>query len=247
MKAIIGVFGATGLAGGGALADAREIGAILARRDAIALTGANGVSDRGVKGAAVLGARDAGGAWIGVDPAGDGQPHASQGGIVLSTSLGHKRNYVEAALCHGAICLAGGDGTLSEAVFTLSLGKPVAFRGEGWTKQLRLPEQSDVLAETACEKVWTEGSMDFQAALDPKKISASLRATTRYRIFKDSDSLKIIVEWILSEVIVPKNAFKPADFPEFEGSSLLADAYCEWLSGVSIERAIRDTATPVKP
>lgn len=85
--------------------------------------------------------------------------------IVLSESLGHKRNHVEAALCHGAIRLAGGDGTLSEAIFTLSLGKPVTFRNEGWAKQLRLPEQSVVLAERACEKVWTEGSPDFQTAL----------------------------------------------------------------------------------
>ena len=74
--------------------------------------------------------------WVGVDRSGtvDSTTDPGREAFIVHTDLGHKRNCLEACLCDAAVALEGGDGTVSEAVFTLSLGKPVVFIGNTWNK-----------------------------------------------------------------------------------------------------------------
>jgi predicted Rossmann-fold nucleotide-binding protein len=114
---------------------ADQIGHELARTaDRIVLTGgADPGGDESVKNRALVGpAARAGRSWIGVLRGSKlGERHIGSG-LVLETTLGHRRNYLEACLCDAAIALPGDRGTLSEAVSTLCLHKPVVFVGDEW-------------------------------------------------------------------------------------------------------------------
>jgi predicted Rossmann-fold nucleotide-binding protein len=48
--------------------------------------------------------------------------------------MGHQRNFLEALLCDAAVVFEGKEGTISEAVGTLCLGKPVLLWANGWTE-----------------------------------------------------------------------------------------------------------------
>jgi hypothetical protein len=56
-----------------------------------------------------------------------------KGGVVYS-DMGHQRNLLEAWLCDAAIVLKGAEGTISEAVSALCLGKPVLLAGSTWAE-----------------------------------------------------------------------------------------------------------------
>jgi uncharacterized protein (TIGR00725 family) len=115
---------------------AMALGATIVERGHILLTGGTGVphptrvSELALQGAAGQGPR------IGVKRLTVGQPlgHAIQNGslFIVNAALGHNRNALEACLCDGAIALSGNEGTISEAMFSLSLGKPVIFVGNSW-------------------------------------------------------------------------------------------------------------------
>lgn len=95
-----------------------------------------------VKDAAMLGAAPDG-HWIGVlkeDKNGkpgfreDGNPgfqEEDKGGVIFS-NMGNRRNFLEASLSDAAIVLQGAEGTISEAVSAISLGKPVLVVGTYW-------------------------------------------------------------------------------------------------------------------
>lgn len=143
---IVAVFGSTE---SGAFPLARRIGVEISTRGGyILLTGGTGSAQlpkkeqATVKEQAILGAKRS--AWIGVTR---GSPKPSheilQGGnaIVVRTDLSHRRNCLEACICDAAIALQGNEGTISEAVFSLWLGKPVVFIGDTWKDYgLDLPE-----------------------------------------------------------------------------------------------------------
>jgi len=55
-------------------------------------------------------------------------------GRIIYTDMGHQRNFLEALLCDAAVVFAGKEGTISEAVSTLCLGRPVLLCANGWTE-----------------------------------------------------------------------------------------------------------------
>jgi predicted Rossmann-fold nucleotide-binding protein len=114
------------------LAPAEFLGAEIAVRRWILLTGGTGAAKEAVSERAIVGtkAARADADWIGVARSSDARPaERSTHWIRLWPGYTHKRNYVEASLCDAAIALPGGDGTASEVAFCLSLRRPVAFVG----------------------------------------------------------------------------------------------------------------------
>ena len=127
-RAIIAIFGSTE---SWAITLAEGLGAEVAQRGGIVLSGGTGPGKEAVKESAIKGAGNH--PWIGVDPNGPIGVEKNGAGLIVHTGLGHKRNYLEAHLCDAAVAIKGDDGTVSEATFALSLGRPVALAGSGWT------------------------------------------------------------------------------------------------------------------
>jgi hypothetical protein len=119
------------------LPPARLLGAAVYEANAVVLTGATGPHDIGVKGAALQGAEDAAEAgppatWIGVPSRQRAEAHVPYGprSVLLVPGGNDDRNFVEACLCDAAIALgATSDGTASEVLFCLYLGRPVVIVG----------------------------------------------------------------------------------------------------------------------
>jgi predicted Rossmann-fold nucleotide-binding protein len=129
---------------------ARCVGSEAATKGFIVLTGGTVKSQeplkpqespKAVKDAALKGVEDAvskgaaSGDWIGVLQEGNcpgskrdgncaGFKPEDKGGVIYS-DMGNQRNFLEACLCDAAIVLEGAEGTISEAVSALCLGKPV--------------------------------------------------------------------------------------------------------------------------
>ena len=102
---------------------AREVGALLARRDAVIVCGGLG----GVMAAVCEGARREGGDTVGLLP-GDrrdaANPHLT---VALPTGLGELRNGLVIRASETVICIGRSWGTLSEVALALRLGRRVAF------------------------------------------------------------------------------------------------------------------------
>ena len=113
---------------------AERVGRLIAEKtNWIVFTGASWPDRRSsaVKHRALVGPHDLGRPWMGLPQAKDQLSDTPDPkGFVFKTPLGHKRNYLEALLCDGAFAFPGGSGTLSEAVATLCLGKPVILIGD---------------------------------------------------------------------------------------------------------------------
>ncbi len=135
---VIAVFG--GATDENILTAAEQVGCEIGRSDAILLTGGDNPNSPDLKGRVLRGAIDArkGDAkapWIGVVRPGmalDPEPAPDGLSLVLTPGVDHLRNYVEAELCDVAIAFKGGDGTSSEVVFCLALGKPLVLVGTPW-------------------------------------------------------------------------------------------------------------------
>lgn len=109
------------------LAEAEEVGRLLAERGCAVVTG--GLGD--VMAAAHRGAKSAGGTTIAILP---GEAHADANpwaDHVVVTGLGHARNLAVAASGHAVIAVGGSYGTLAEIAFALRLGRPVVQLGAG--------------------------------------------------------------------------------------------------------------------
>ncbi len=100
---------------------AREVGALLAERGAVVVTGGLG----GVMAAASEGAREKHGLVIGILPGVSASDANSHVGLAIPTGLGDARNAVIANCAEGFVAIGGGLGTLSEIAFALKRGKPV--------------------------------------------------------------------------------------------------------------------------
>jgi predicted Rossmann-fold nucleotide-binding protein len=111
---------------------ARRYGAAIARLGATLLTGGVGNGAAQIKEQAIEGAIGVDGAsWIGVQ---NGKVPAEpvpgrSGGLVLRPGVGHRRNFLGACLCDAGVVLPGGQGTASELLFALALGRPLVLVG----------------------------------------------------------------------------------------------------------------------
>lgn len=113
--------------GSGRLAEAEEVGRLLAEHDCTVVTGGLGE----VMAAAHRGAKAAGGTTIAVLP---GEAHADANpwaDHVVVTGMGHARNLAVAASGQAVIAVGGSYGTIAEIGFALRLGRPVVQPGEG--------------------------------------------------------------------------------------------------------------------
>ena len=109
------------------VAEAEEVGRLLAERGCTVVTGGLGE----VMAAAHRGAKAAGGTTIAVLP---GETHADANpwaDHVVVTGIGHARNLAVAASGQAVIAVGGSYGTLAEIGFALRLGRPVVKLGEG--------------------------------------------------------------------------------------------------------------------
>jgi uncharacterized protein (TIGR00725 family) len=103
------------------LAAAEAVGAELARRGAVVVTGGLG----GVMEAACRGARSAGGATLGILPGDDRAAANAFVSVAVATGLGELRNGLVVRCADAVVAIAGGYGTLSEIALALKAGKPV--------------------------------------------------------------------------------------------------------------------------
>jgi len=109
------------------VAQAEEVGRLLAERGCTVVTG--GLCE--VMAAAHRGAKAAGGTTIAILP---GEAHADANpwaDHVVVTGIGHARNLAVAASGHAVIAVGGSYGTLAEIGFALRLGRPVVQLGDG--------------------------------------------------------------------------------------------------------------------
>jgi uncharacterized protein (TIGR00725 family) len=144
-KVIIAVFGGDDP---DAVDRARKLGALIAGRSHILLTGGTRPGTNPVRESAILGAGSS--PWVGVGRANKIDAAELDRGFVIYTDLGHKRNYLEACLCDAAIGLTGGDGTVSEVTFSLALQRPVVFGATTGSA----PARSMTLVVRRCSLRW---------------------------------------------------------------------------------------------
>jgi uncharacterized protein (TIGR00725 family) len=133
-RPIVAVFGKSKGADSTDSERALVVGACVAFKGWILLTGGEGIAtEHAVKESAIRGAKVCAGQWIGVVQTGGPDAKCSEeNGFVIKTNFGQGRNYLEACLCDTAIALPGGStgGTLSEAASALICEKPVVFLDE---------------------------------------------------------------------------------------------------------------------
>jgi uncharacterized protein (TIGR00725 family) len=121
----VAVVGAGGGVERGVLAVAEAVGAELARRGAVVVTGGLG----GVMEAACRGARAAGGTTLGILPGDDRAAANPFVSVAVATGLGELRNGLVVRCADALVAVGGGYGTLSEVALALKAGKTVAGIG----------------------------------------------------------------------------------------------------------------------
>ncbi len=107
------------------LAAAEAVGAQLAQRGAVVVTGGRG----GVMEAACRGARSAGGLTLGILPGDDRAAANPFVDVAVATGMGELRNGLVVRSADALVAIAGGAGTLSEIALALRAGKRVAGIG----------------------------------------------------------------------------------------------------------------------
>jgi len=114
------------------LDEARAIGAFVAEREYVLITGGRG----GIMEAASQGAAERGGIVIGILPGEDKNGANSHCGIVIPTGLGYARNAVNVLAADVAVAIGGSFGTLSEIAYSRTYGTPLicCSFAEGWSR-----------------------------------------------------------------------------------------------------------------
>jgi uncharacterized protein (TIGR00725 family) len=107
------------------LQSAEDVGAGLAARGAVVVTGGLG----GVMEAACRGARSRRGRTVGILPGEDRTAANGWVEIAIATGLGELRNGLVVRAADGLVAVGGGHGTLSEVALALKLGRPVVGLG----------------------------------------------------------------------------------------------------------------------
>jgi uncharacterized protein (TIGR00725 family) len=123
--AYVAVVGPGEAAGQAILDGAHAVGAQLARRGAVLVSGGLG----GVMAAACRGAHDAGGMTLGILPGSDRAAANPWVTVAVATGLGELRNGLVVRAADAVIALAGEYGTLSEIALALKAGKRVVGLG----------------------------------------------------------------------------------------------------------------------
>ncbi|MDQ0079494.1 SLOG cluster 4 domain-containing protein [Arthrobacter oryzae] len=225
---------------------AERFGFAIADRDAILLTGGTGPALSPVKNRAIRGALNKSDAslWIGVDRIDETvEPmvqmpeagHAGLGGFVIRSTLDHQRNVLEAYLADAAICLMGGNGTVSEMTFSLSLGRPIALVGDKW------PDTYDLKTAHGLEKAIQETHTRLQKSygkhkLDPSlydktalhaRLTERLTAPESVKYFGSDSSVKEVLDWAEAASITPN---LPGCFPDVPQHGAVRDKYEEWIN-----------------
>lgn len=236
-KLIIAVFGGTG---SGPIALAKNVGSNISKHGYILLTGGIGKGTASVKEQAILGAQL--GPWIGVDRDLKELGYTViRGGkaFIVQTDLDHKRNCLEACLCDAAVALEGEDGTASEAVSCLCLGKPVVFIGDSWKKYgLELSGESvkyKEMVDAALKRVgkFFEGS-EKDEPLDKlfkwDEVPQNLRRNATYQwLPSPTDEASGILTNALDWLRKCMPALPQGYFPEIERYDFVIDAYNRWV------------------
>jgi uncharacterized protein (TIGR00725 family) len=107
------------------LQTAEDVGAGLAERGAVVVTGGLG----GVMEAACRGARSRRGRTVGILPGDDREAANGWVEIAIATGLGELRNGLVVRAADAIVAIGGGHGTLSEVALALMLGRPVVGLG----------------------------------------------------------------------------------------------------------------------
>jgi uncharacterized protein (TIGR00725 family) len=103
------------------MADAEEVGRLLADAGAVLVCGGLG----GVMNAAARGCTQAGGTAVGILPGDDRSPGSPHLSVTISTGLGEARNAIVVRTADVIIAIGGEFGTLSEIALALRMNKPV--------------------------------------------------------------------------------------------------------------------------
>ncbi|MEY2512830.1 MAG: hypothetical protein QOJ89_188 [bacterium] len=123
----VAVVGAGNSAPADVLARAEEVGALLAQRGAVVVTGGLG----GVMEAVCRGARAAGGVSLGILPGDDRSAANDFVTVAVATGMGELRNGLVVRAADAVIAVGGAYGTLSEIALALKTGTPVVTM-ESW-------------------------------------------------------------------------------------------------------------------
>ena len=156
-KIVIGVMGAGATATSMDLANAYELGKLIAQHDWVLLTGGR---KAGVMDAANRGAKSVGGLTVGILPSKDTEGISAAVDIAIPTDLGNARNNINVLASDVVIACGMGLGTASEVALALKNGKQVIlltenqqsiafFRGLAPTKVLIAEHPQQAIALTA--------------------------------------------------------------------------------------------------
>lgn len=126
MRTIVGVMGAGRTLGVQAEQLAYEVGARVARKGWVLLTGGSGC---GVMDAASRGAHEAGGLVVGILRSENGAEGSGFLDIAVKTGMGDARNVINVLTSDVVIALPGGHGTISEVALALKSGRTVVLLG----------------------------------------------------------------------------------------------------------------------
>jgi predicted Rossmann-fold nucleotide-binding protein len=185
------------------LACAEQLGRAITDARHVLLSGGTGPDNSSVKGRAITGAGSK--RWVGVVQSGPVRVEPKNGGLVIWTGLGDRRNYLEASMCDAAIALPGGDGTVSEVASALSLGRPVAFVGN-WRAEVNLDASDistvleDMVDRTRRRFGNPTGTDGIDARLARGALLKALNPLRHYRYFEVCQA-QAVVKWI--ESVVP--------------------------------------------
>ncbi len=126
---------------------AEEVGRELAARGAVVVCGGLG----GVMEAACRGAKEAGGATVGILPGTDRAAANRWVDVALPTGLGEARNTLVVRAADALVAVGGEFGTLSEIAFALKTGVPVVGLGTWELAKSGAPVDAFPCARSAAE------------------------------------------------------------------------------------------------
>lgn len=124
---------------------AREVGAAIARAEAVEVCGGLG----GVMGAAAAGATEDGGVVVGILPGTSAESAAPGVTVPIPTGLGEARNVLVVRASEAIIAIAGSWGTTTEAAFARKFGIPVVGLATNLPDELVTERADDPAAAVA--------------------------------------------------------------------------------------------------
>jgi len=209
---------------------AEQLGRAITDAGHVLLTGGTGPDKHSVKGCAITGAGSK--RWVGVEQSGPVGVEPKNGGLVIRTGLGHKRNYLEASMVDAAVALPGGPsgGTVSEVTSALSLGRPVAFVGN-WRAEIDLDEPDlssvlkDIVGRTRKRFGNPAGTDGIDVRLGEDALLKALNPLRNYRYFELCEA-QAVVKWI--ESVVPGPGSFIGEF-HIAGLEQVVPDYERWL------------------